>query len=172
MASPAHALTWLGAFVTYTLLMCPKLTQYQTHKHYIAGSLKPWSPSASWVRGISMGGPIALWTKDYNGFCDVICSPLQRLAWLKAVSHIGTFSRPSDVAGKSFRENDFKIDYLFCTTNIGGHWCLQNYFTSCCVKRLYMDRNLVLWIWSTRTQTKVLILVLTYFFQYSYLYLR
>ena len=68
-----------------------------------------------------MGGPIALWTKDYNGFCDVTCGPLQRLAWLKAVSHNGTCSRPSDVAGKSFRENDFKIDYLFYTTNIGGH---------------------------------------------------
>ena len=60
-----------------------------------------------------MGGPIALRTKDYNGFYDVSCGPLQRLAWLKAVSHNGTCSRPSDVAGKSFRENDFKIDYLF-----------------------------------------------------------
>ena len=68
-----------------------------------------------------MGGPIALWTKDYNGFCDVSCDPLQRLAWLKAVSHNGTCSRPSDVAGKSFLENYFKIDYLFYTTNIGGH---------------------------------------------------
>ena len=135
MASTAHVLMWLGAFVTYTLLMCQKLTQYQTHKHYIAGSLKPWSPSASWVRGISMGGPVALWTKDCNGFCDVSCGPLQRLAWLKAVAHNGTCSRPSDVAGKSFRENDFKIDYLkFYTTNIGGHWCLQSYFTSYCKK--------------------------------------
>ena len=87
-----NVIMWLGAFVTYTLLMCPKLTQYQTHKHYIAGSTKPWSPSASWVRGISMGGPIALWAKDYNGFCDVSCGPLQRLAWLKAVSHNGTCS--------------------------------------------------------------------------------
>ena len=140
--------------------MCPKLTQYETHKYYIAGSLKPWSPSASWVRGVSMGGPIALWTKDYNGFCDVSCSPLQRLAWLKAVSHNGTCSRPSDVAWKSFRENDFKIDYLFYTTNIGGHWCLQSYLTSYCEKRLGI---LVLWIWSnrTRTQTKVLVLMLS-----------
>ena len=64
-----------------------KNPEYETHKHYIAGSLKPWSPSASWDRGVSMGGPIALWTKDYNGFCDVSCSPLQRLAWLKVVSH-------------------------------------------------------------------------------------
>ena len=87
MASTAHVLMWLGAFVTYTLLMCPKLTQYETHKHYIAGSLEPWSPWASWVKGVSMGGPIALWTKVYNEFCDVSCSPLQRLAWLKAVSH-------------------------------------------------------------------------------------
>ena len=90
MTSTAHVLMWLGAFVTYTLLMCPQLTQYETHKHYIAGSLKPWFPSASWVRGVSMGGPIALWTKDYNGFCDVSCGPLQRFAWLKAVSHNGT----------------------------------------------------------------------------------
>ena len=67
-----------------------------------------------------MGGPIALWTMDYNGFCDVRCGPLQRLAWLKAVSHNGTCSRPSDVAGKSFQENDFKIDYLFYTTNTVG----------------------------------------------------
>ena len=125
----------------YTLLMCPKLTQYKTYKHYIPGSLKQWFPSASWVRGISMGGPIALWTKDYNGFGDVSCGPLQRLAWLKAVSHNGTCSRPSDVAGKSFRENYFKIDYLFYTTNIGGHWCLQSYFTSYCEKRL------VIWTW-------------------------
>ena len=29
-------------------------------------------------------------------------------------------SRPSDVAGNFFRENDFKIDYLFYTTNIGA----------------------------------------------------
>ena len=123
-------------FVTYTLLMCPKLTQYETHKHYIAGSLKPWYPSASWVRGVSMGGPIVLLTKDYNGFCDVSCSPLQRLAWLKAVSRNGTCSRPSDVAWKSFRENDFKLDYLFYTTNIGDHWCLQSYLTSYCEKRL------------------------------------
>ena len=112
--------------------MCPKLTQYETHKHYIAGSLKPWSPSASWVRGVSMGGPIALWTKDYNGFCDVSCSPLQRLAWLKAISLNGTCSRPSDVAWISFRKNDFKIDYLFYTTNIGGHWCLQSYYNGFC----------------------------------------
>ena len=54
-----YSCDWVG-FVAYTLLMCPKLTQYQTHKHYIAGSLKPQSPSARWVRGISMGGPIAL----------------------------------------------------------------------------------------------------------------
>ena len=163
MASTAHVLMWLDAFVTYTLLMCPKLTQYQTHKHYIAGSTKPWSPSASWVRGISMGGPIALWTKDYNGFCDVSCGPLQRLAWFKAVSHNGTCSRPSDVAGKSFRENDFKFDNLFYTTNTEGHWCLQSYFKSYCEKKVRdMDMNLVLWIWSTRTRTKVL--VLTHFF--------
>ena len=37
-----------------------------------------------------MGGPIALWTKDYNGFCDVSCGPLQRFAWLKVFSHKGT----------------------------------------------------------------------------------
>ena len=86
--------------------------------------------------GISMGGLIALWTKDYNGFCDVSCGPPQRLAWLKAVSHNGTCSRPSDVTGKSFWENDFKIDYLSYTTNIGGHRCLQSYFTSYCEKRL------------------------------------
>ena len=151
MASTAHVLMWLGAFVTYTLLMCPKLTHYQTHKHHIAGSLKPWSPSASWVRGISMGGTIALWTKDYNGFCDVSCGPPQRLAWLKAVSHNGTCSRPSDIAGKSFRENDFKIDYLFYTINIGGHWCLQSYYEK---KVRDMDMNLVLWKWSTRTRTQ------------------
>ena len=72
---------------------------YEMHKHYIAGSLKAWSPSASWVRGVSMGGPITLWTKDYYGFYDVSCSPLQRLAWLKAVSRNGTCSRPSDVRG-------------------------------------------------------------------------
>ena len=152
-------------------VMCPKLTQYETHKHYITGFLKPWSPSASWIRGVSMGGPIALWTKDYNGFCDVICSPLQRLAWLKAVSHNGTCSRPSDVAWKSFRENDFKIDYLFYTTNIGGHRCLQNYLTSYCEKRVRdMDMNLVLWIWSTRTRTQTLSTRTHTFFQYSYSY--
>ena len=149
--------------------MCPKLTQCETNKHYIAGSLKPWSPSASWVRGVSMGGPIALWTKDYNGFCDVSCSPLQRLAWLKAVSHNGTCSRPSDVAWKSVREDDFKIDYLFYTTNIGGHWSLQSYLTSYCEKGLGIWTWIsVLWIWSTQTQTqnqtKVLVLVLTHFF--------
>ena len=156
---------WLGAFVTYTLLMCPKFTQYQTHKHYIACSLKPWSPSASWVRGISMGGPIALWTKDFNGFCDVSCSPLQRFAWLRALSPNGTCSRPSDVAGKSFRENDFKIDYLFYTTNIGGPLMPPKLLFKLLWKKVRdMDMNLVLWIWSTRTQTKVLILVLTHFF--------
>ena len=161
---------WLGAFVTYTLLMCPKLTQYQTHKHYIAGSLKPRSPSARWVRGFSMGGPIALWTKDYNGFCDVSCGPLQRFAWLGAVSRNGTCSRPSDVAGRSFRENDFKIDYLFYTTIIGGHWCLHSYFYKLLQKKVRdMDMNLVLWIWSTQTQTQTRTRTQT-FFQYSYSY--
>ena len=94
---------------------------------------------------------------------------------LKAVSHNGTCSRPSDVAWKYFRENDFKIDSLFYTTNIGGHWCLQSYLTSYCEKKVRdMDMNLVFWIWSTRTrtrtQTKVLVLVLTHFIQYSYSY--
>ena len=68
-----------------------------------------------------MGGPIALWTKDYNGFRDVSCGPFQRSAWLGAVSRNVTCSRPSDVTGRSFPENDFKIDHLFYTTNIGGH---------------------------------------------------
>ena len=40
-----------GCICDLHLLMCPKLTQYQTHKHYIAGSLKPRSPSARWARG-------------------------------------------------------------------------------------------------------------------------
>ena len=160
MASTAHALMWLGAFVTYTLLMCPNLTQYETHKHYIAGSLKPWSPSASWVRGVSMGGPIALWTKDYNGFCDVSCSPLQRLAWLKAVSH---------------------NDYLFYTTNIRGPLMPAKLLNKLLRKKVRdMDMNLVLWIWRTRTRTQTKVLVLTHFFstrtrthtffQYSYSY--
>ena len=48
----------------------------------------------------------------------------------------GTCSRSSDVAGKSFQENDFKIDYLFYTTNIGGQWYMQSYFTSYCEERL------------------------------------
>ena len=55
-----------GCICDLHLLMCPKLTQYQTHKHYIAGSLKPRSPSARWARGVSMGGPTALWTRDYS----------------------------------------------------------------------------------------------------------
>ena len=72
---------------------------------------------------------------------------------------------------KIFSENYFKIDYLFYTTNIGGHWCLQSYLTSYCEKKVRdMDMNLVLWRWSTRTRTRtqtkvlVLVLVLTHFF--------
>ena len=61
-------------------------------------------------------------------FRENICSFLSKsyyfyilgVSHLKAVSHNGTCSRPSDVAWKSFRENNFKIDYLFYTTNIGG----------------------------------------------------
>ena len=119
-----------------------------------------------------MGGPIALWTKDYNGFCDVSCGPLQRLAWLKAVSHNGTSSRPSSgVAGKSFRENYFKIDYLFYLQNqYRGPMMPAKLLYKLLRKKVRdMDMNLVLWIWSTRTRTRtqtkvlVLVLVLTHF---------
>ena len=77
MASTAHVLMWLGAFVTYTWLMCPKLTQYQTHKHYIAGSTKPWSPSASYTpRNEVRGGYIytpATKLGGYIGFSLSVC---------------------------------------------------------------------------------------------------
>ena len=155
MASTAHVLMWLGAFVTYTLLICPKLTQYETHKHYIAGSLKPWSPSASWVRGFSMGGPIVLWTKDYNGFCEVSYSPLQRLSWLKVTRTTDLYqidtkqrrSRPSDrksrapgadrprpqrefaraplAASNSTDTTAFATGYIACTVHMSLNIALQ-----------------------------------------------
>ena len=127
-----------------------------------------------WKRGVKRTEPTRypkysehpLWTKDYNGFCDVSCGPLQRLAWLKAVSHNGTSSRPSsDVAGKSFRENYFKIGYLFYLQNqYRGPMMPAKLLYKLLRKKVRdMDMNLVLWIWSTRTRTKVLVLVLTHF---------
>ena len=81
-----------------------------------------------------MGGPTAVWTKDYNGFCDVSCS-LQRFTWLGVVSHNETCSRPLDVAGRSFWENAFKIEDLFYTTNIGATDACTVTFTSYCKKK-------------------------------------
>ena len=118
-------------FVAYTLVMCPKLTQYQTHKHYIAGSLKPQSPSARWVRGISMGGPIALWTKSQRITMDFVMS----VAVHSRGSHgSGQFHVMEPVPDHQMSQGDrfgkmiFKIDYLFYTSNIGDCWCLHSYF--------------------------------------------
>ena len=105
------------------MVMCPKLTQYQTHKHYIAGSLKPQSPSARWVRGISMGGPIALWTKSQRITMDFVMS----VAVHSRGSHgSGQFHVMEPVPDHQMSQGDrfgkmiFKIDYLFYTSNIGG----------------------------------------------------
>ena len=119
--------------------LCKCVQNWPSTKRISITLLVPWNHNLlqlGGLGGISMGGPIARWTKDYNGFCDVSCGPLQRFAWLGAVSRNGTCSRPSDVAGRSFRENDFKIDSLFYTTNIGVTDACTVTFTSYCKKRL------------------------------------
>ena len=45
---------------------------------------------------------------------------VERFAWLGAASCNGTWSRLSNVTGRHVKGTDFKIDYLFCPTDIGG----------------------------------------------------
>ena len=40
--------------------------------------------------------------------------------WLRTASCNGTWSRLSNVSGRHIKETDFKIDYLFCLSDIGG----------------------------------------------------
>ena len=45
---------------------------------------------------------------------------VKEFAWLGAASCNGNWSRPSNVTGRHVEETDFKIDYLFCPTDVSG----------------------------------------------------
>ena len=51
---------------------------------------------------------------------DLAVPVFKGFAWLRAASCNGTWSRPWNVTGRHVEETDFKIDYLFCPTDIGG----------------------------------------------------
>ena len=57
--------------------------------------------------------------KDYNGFSGSSCG-VEGCTWLGTASCNGIWSRRSNVTGRHIKETDFKIDYLFCPTDIGG----------------------------------------------------
>ena len=76
----------------------------------------------------------------------------------------GTWSRLSNVTGRQVEETDFKIDYLFCPTDIGGPLMPVQ------LDLEVIEKIVVLWMWSTgsRTQTKVLVLVLVAYSGFVY----